>query len=349
MNYHRLIAIVLAAVFMTAVGLTGQTLPDGFAGKVIAQGEKPDWLPDSKSVSYSHDNGFYIYELKKGEAKKITDVNIAEYVWLDDKTALVIEWPDNVTEKKRVEKIINYWLIEKGGKKKLLAADTALTNRIPEYHTPIKFSNGVYALRKSPGWNINEFVQNENFVALTKEPFDLDTAVKNFRYVTWSNQEGGTIFFKNIDRDTEKTVLPGQYHTDIRMSDDYSRMLTYTAESSNILDSNGAVVFDLMDFIDPGMQAGLDKMFGGVWNSTNDGVAYYEIYETPEKYYTLNYFDLNSGQKTVLTPTIYYSKKGIVFAPDNSAVVTYFIQDNVSYITVIDLPSPTQPTGDQAR
>ena len=344
MNYYRLISIMLMAVMLTVSSLYAQDLPESYTGKVLAQGEKPAWLPDGEYVSYSYDNGFYIYELKKDKAKKIAEVDIAEYVWLDAKTALVIEWPENVTEKKRVEKIVNYWLIEKGGKKKLLAADTATTNRIPEYHSPFRLPNGIYALRKSPGWNIKDYIQNDEFVAFTKEDFDLDTAVKNYRYVTWSNQEGGSIFFKNINRDNERVIVPGEYHNDIRMSEDYSRMLTYTAESSYILDSDGKVLFDLMDFINPELKAGFKKMFGGVWNNSNDGVAYYEIYDSPEKYYTLNYFDLKTGKKSVLTPTQYYSKKGIYFAPDNSAIVTYFVQDNISYITVIDLPRPTPPT-----
>jgi len=343
MNYNKQFLTVLLALVLSAASLFAQEFPADYKGKVIGKGEKPAWLPDGKNISYSYDNGFYIYEFKKEKAKKIADINIAEYVWFNDKTALVIAWPDNITERKNVQKIINYWLIEKSGKKHLLAADTSITNRIPDYHKPFRLPDGTYGLRKSPGWKIKNYVQNEEFVALTKDDYDLDTAIKNFRYISWSSQEGGSIHYRNIDRETEKTIVPDNYHTDVRMSQDYSRLLTYSGETSFILDSSGTVLFNLMDYIGSDSVAGLKKMFGGMWNNSSDGVAYYEIYDAPKKYYTLNYFNLQSGKKTVLTPSYYYSKEGLFFAPDDSVILTYFIQDDISYITLIGLPLQTTP------
>lgn len=334
-----IVAVILLSGFFTDV--FAQDFPDDFMGEVIAPGTKPAWVPDGSAVSYVHADALYIYDLEKKKSKKLLKMKIAEYHWINSDSVLVIEWADNITDRKKVEKEIKYWIVNRKGKKHTIGSITETTERIPDYNKPHRLSDGSVFVKTGTDWKIDKFPHTDKYVIFSNNITNADSAMASYRRVSWSKQEGGSIHFKDIQREIVKTLTVGSDQGDIRPSQDYSRLLTYTSNSSMIFNETGKQLFDLSDYITPDQLPDLKKMFGGAWNNAGNAVAYYEIYNTPENYYTLNYFNLETGKKSILTRTYYYSRNGLFFSPDDKSVLTYFIQDDISYITIIKLPKQT--------
>jgi hypothetical protein len=314
-----------------------QEIPDYFQGEIIAEGKKPAWLPDGSGVSYTSENRFFIYDLAKGKAKQIADMNIAEYIWLNNDSALVIEWPANVTEKKKVTKIINYWVMRRSGEKHLLAADTLLTRSIPRYKIPFRLPDGAVCIRKNAGWIGNDLPQTAGFIVFAGEDYNLSMALKQYRRLTYSKQERGSIHFKDINKETVKTLSLGEYYFDPGLAPDHSKFLAYSKNSMVVIDTTGKILVDLGEYLDETKAISFLKFFGGVWNNSSNGFVYVEIYANPEKYYTINYFDLAQNIKESLTQTFYYGKDSFRFSPDDKAIVTHLNYNDKDLIAILIL------------
>lgn len=44
---------------------------DGYSGQPIADGRAPAWSPDGESIAYLHDNGLWIYDVRRGQTREI--------------------------------------------------------------------------------------------------------------------------------------------------------------------------------------------------------------------------------------------------------------------------------------
>jgi hypothetical protein len=314
-----------------------QEIPDYFQGQIIAEGEKPAWLPDGSAISYVHDNQFFIYDLAQGKAKKIATMNIAEYVWLNNDSALVIEWPANVTEKKRVTKILNYWIMRLSGEKELLAADTLLTASIPRYKIPFSLPDGTVCIRKNTGWIENDLPQTDDFIAFAPAGYDIDTSLRQFRYLSYTKQERGSIHFKDINKETVKTLALGEYYFDPQLSPDQSKFLAYSQNTMVIIDTTGKILADLGTYLDETKAISFLKFYGAVWNNSSKGFVYVEIYANPDKYYTINFFDLALSKKESLTQTFYYGKDSFKFSADDKTIIAHLNFNDKDLIAILKL------------
>jgi hypothetical protein len=336
---------IIAAILFLATIASSEDLPKYYKGNIIAEGNKVEWTPDGKGLAYTNDNALYIYDLQKEKSQKLAEMFIAEYTWLNNDSVLAIEWPENVRERKKAEKIVNYWVIERSGKKHLFAADSSVTNRIPDYNRPIRFSDGVIALEKNPGWKTNDLPQNDKIVTFASREYDIKGALDHYFYATWSKQERGSIHFKNINKETIKTLALRENFYNPELAPDRSRMVVYSDNSALILDTIGNVIADLADY--RGSTAGYDlkRYMGAAWNESADKIAFYEIYDQPEDYKILSYYDLKANQKLVLTQSPYYGQDDLRFSPDDKLLAVHLVYDGIDYIVLMDVPEPEEDAG----
>lgn len=340
MNKITINIFIIAAILFSAVSAHSAELPGYFKGKVIAEGKKIEWTPDGNGISYAGDDGIYIYDLQTQKSEKLAEMFSAEYIWLNDDSILAIEWPDNVRDRKKVSKIVKYWIIERSGEKNLFAADTSITNRIPDYNRPFKLSQGTVALMKNAGWQIKGYPQNEKVIAFAPLDYDLKNALDHYFYTTWSDQEGGSIHFKNIDQETIRTLALDKDLYDPGLSPDRSKMFVYIDNSAVILDTNANLLANLGNTISLSSGDKLKKFFGAVWDSNSEKIAFYEIYDKPEDYKAICYYDLGTGRKTFLTQSPYYGGDDLRFSPDSKLLAVHLVYSGTDYIVLIDLPEP---------
>ncbi len=342
MNKIIISIFTITAILFSSVSAFSAELPDYFKGKVIAEGKKIEWTPDGQGVSYSSDDGIYIYNLQTRKSEKLAEMFAAEYIWLNNDSILAIEWPDNVRDRDKVSKIVKYWIIERSGEKNLIAADTSITNRIPDYNRPFMLSQGTVALMKNAGWRIKGFPQNENVIAFAPSDYNLEDALDHYFYTSWSDQEGGSIHFKNIEKETIRTLALDKDLYDPDLSPDRSKMFVYLDNSAVILDTNANPLANLGNTISLSSGDKLKKFFGAVWDSKSDKIVFYEIYDKPEDYKAICYYDLNTGRKTFLTQSPYYGGDDLRFSPDSKLLAVHLVYNGTDYIALIDVPEPEE-------
>ena len=85
---------------------------------------------------------------------------------------------------------------------------------------------------------------------------------------------------------------------------------------------------------------------GAVWDESSEKAAFYEIYDKPEDYKAICYYDLGTNQKTFLTQSPYYSKDDLRFSPDSKLLAAHLAYDGIDYVVLMDVP---EPEGDARR
>ncbi|MBD3383244.1 MAG: hypothetical protein GF404_13780 [candidate division Zixibacteria bacterium] len=333
-----LISLILTVSCTCAVGL-GADLPDWFDADVLAQGDKLEVSPDGRHLLYSRDRVLYVYDLTKDRESELAKLFSAEHHWVNSDSILAVFWPSNIRQRGKVEKVVTYQIISLAKDRSVIAADTSLTSRIPGYNSPVRFPDGTLFIRKNPGWKADAFAQTDSFMAFTDSTYDLPEALDSFRYLTYSAQEGGTIFFKDINKQTARSFVLGENYYKPELSPDYSRVAAYSDETVLILDSAGNILYDLKEKIDTIEVKSLDKIIGGSFSPESDEFAYLEIYDDGERIY-ICHLDFESGIRQVITRSVFYGDESIDFSPDGKHLFFEVSYKGMDYICVAEIPNP---------
>jgi hypothetical protein len=329
---------IIACFVLLSINLIAQDIPEYFKGEIIGEGKKAEWLPDGSAISYVNNDVFYLYDIAKGKSKKLVSMKVAQYQWLSNDSALVIEWPENVTEKKRVKKIVNYWIIQCSGEKSIFAADTLMTRKIPKYNTPFHLPDGSIALKKSSGWQKYDLPQTDKYIAFNTADYDLAKFIADYRFVTASRQEGGSIHFKDINKVNDKTLVLGKnYHMPV-LSPDYGKVLAHTSEGIDVIHTDEEPILSLQQYLTDAEYDNLDKFFGAGWNNKSDGFVYYELYDIPQDFVNISYFDLNKKKRMLLSQSFYYGNQTFRFSPDDKSILAMMDYNEISYIALLHIP-----------
>jgi len=331
----RFITIILA-IFMAGSHLPAQELPDYFEGKIISEGKKPAWAPNGRHFAFANDNKLYIYDIEKQKSKKVLDLKSAEHHWINADSLLAIAWPENVTAREETLKIVTYWIITPDGKKSLFAADSSMTSGIPDFRMPFRLPDGSLAAKKNPGWKIEPFKSASDFVVFNADDVNTDSLINQFLYATTSDQEGGSIHLKGSDKQVRRTISVGQQTANAELSPDYNYIYADIGGTARILDFDGTEVVNLNGFIDSSMVEDFQSIFGATWAPSSKGILYYEIYKTPQDFYTINYFDLETGKKYTITRSGYYGRNDIFISPDREYVLAHEILEGQDYVALCE-------------
>ncbi len=337
----RKVTAVLLVFLTTAFAsnnMIAQGLPDLFQGKIVDQGKKPAWIPDGSGISYTKGDSLFIYDKETEKPFKLVEMDIAEYIWLNDDSVLALEWPENVRTRKPVSKIVNYWIIEKDSDTQLFAADTTITERIPSYKSPFRLPDGKVAIRKDAGWDVADFPVTDQYVVFADSGYDIEKGLSGFSYLSSSDVEGGSIHFKNINEEAYRTIQMGKLYGNPELSPNHAMMTAFADETLYILDSMGSLAADLSNHVEVPGGYQFRKFIGPVWNSASDGIAYYELFENGVDYYTVSYFDLETGKKSTISQVDYYGQKNMEFSPDDKQIVSRYVHNGMSHIVLMDVP-----------
>jgi len=339
--YLSLIGAALVIVFSAALMADSgkNVLPSGFSGQILVEGRRPLWSPDGTCFSYLADSCLMLYEMTTGQKRKLAELNAAECIWLNADSILAVEWPPDVGEKQRKTKIINYRIITRSGQNTLLAADTSHTDQIPQYSHPFRLPDGQVCLTKNKGWKTDNLPQTEKCLCFAEHKYDLAQALKRHTILSFSSQEGGSIHFKTIEKETVKTIAPGRYLNAPRLSPNHALLLAYQGSSLVVLDSSGKIMQELEQLLTPAERPGFEKHFGAEWNHGSNGLIFFEVFNQPEKRITISYFDLAAGSKTAISETVFFGRDRFEFSPDDRQVLTWLPLADRDIIVLLQVPT----------
>ncbi len=328
---------LIAALYLLVPAASGENDGQYYQGEIIAEGKKPAWSPDGRFFSFAHENSLIIYNMEKESQQEALELKIAEHHWINADSLLAVAWPENVTAREEIMKIVTYWIITSEGDKDLFAADSSMTSGIPSFHRPFRLPDNKLAIRKSSGWDTGGFASTDEFVVFAQENIDAQGLLDNYRYLSASNREGGSIHVKDFRETVHKTIALGKPVSNEKLSPNYEYIYAIVDDSARILDYDGKQLVNLAQNIDTLMAANFKKILGAVWGPLSKGVLYYEIYEPPEDYYLINYFDLETMQKYAITRADYYGRENIFLSPDRMHVLAHVNREGKNYIVLSEL------------